>query len=394
MTNFQRILLIALTTIGASSALVPLFVKRQLRRKTTALVGGAVATGVMAAYLQKQQQKRADESLFTPEVGSLSGQTILITGGTTGLGLESAKRLAVGGPSQIIITARTHSKGQTAVHDVQDYLQEKMIENDCVVSYRLLDLDNLQGIKKAVDDWMESDFPEIDVMLNNAGVMAISERELTVDGVEKQMQSNHLGHFLLTSLLAPKLKSTARIIDVSTEAHKIARSGLDFEYMWKGEPNYGGWKSYGQSKLANIYFSQELSRRAESQGLGWQVACLHPGAVATDLGRYIIGMDNWERSKQGEESSFSIQKALMNTLTLFIKTVEQGATTHVYLAAGAAPEPWKGAYYVDCVPQRLSDVATDAAAARRLWEESEELTGIDFFESINPQPAVVPEVLE
>jgi len=384
-------------------------VKREIRRTANAALGGAITVGVLTNLFRQQQEKnRKDNSnVFRPVVDSMKGQTIFITGGTAGLGLETAKRLAIGGPSEIIVTARSHLKGQAAVLSVQDYLEENKVLNDCRISYRLLDLDSLQGIRDAVTTWINptepgmDPLPDIDVMINNAGILAPPEREITVDGVERQMQSNHLGHFLLTSLLVPKIKDTARIINISSAAHQLASfmGGLDFDYMWKGEPNYQGFKSYGQSKLANIYFSQQLYQRAQNIGKNWDVATVHPGGVQTDIYRLVLGQDQDGNAKTLEVPSF-VEDSISQALSLLsVKPVPEGANTHVFLGSGAAPQPWKAAYYVDCMPQKLEGAAMDSSAAQRLWDESEELIGLEsggFFTgvTIGEVEAVVPEVLE
>lgn len=358
------ILLLSLSSFGKAWLLIP------SPRKAVVAVGGAVAATATALYLQKIGQT---VPLYAPAPGSLQGQTILITGASTGMGLESAKRLAVGGAS-IVLTARTDDKGQVAVQMVQDYLREKHISNDNI-SYRILNLDDLQSIKDTVATWNDL---TIDVLLNNAGVMALPKRSLTVDGYETQMQSNHLGHFLLTALLAPQLTAQARIINVSSDAHKLASAtGLDFDYMWtaKDDSSYGGWKSYGQSKLANILFTQELQRRATAAGKDWTAVALHPGTVGTDLGRHVMG-ESYEKLKSGN-AGFWVTLG-MKAMQKLIKTPEQGATTQIWLAAGNGGDSVKGQYVKDCKVRQLGKFAFDKDAAARLWKESEERVGVSF----------------
>mmetsp|Transcript_19015 Transcript_19015/g.52100 ORF Transcript_19015/g.52100 Transcript_19015/m.52100 type:complete len:216 (-) Transcript_19015:1065-1712(-) len=168
---FSSFLLSQQGSFHSVSALIPpSFIRRELRRTAGAFVGGAVVGGAVSTLWQQQQQRRNNnnnnDNIFNPAPNSLTGQVIFITGGTTGLGLETAKRLALGGPQHIILTARTHTKGQTAVHAIQDYVQDyysnistnsnnvdsTSIESTCpLVSYRLLDLDSLTGIREAVD---------------------------------------------------------------------------------------------------------------------------------------------------------------------------------------------------------------------------------------------------
>lgn len=362
------VICLLLSCIFPVSALLPPMSRSSFFKTSTKFIGGAVLAGAAAVAVQRAQQP----PIFTPNPNSLSDKTILITGASTGLGLESAKRLAVGGAS-IILTARSDGKGQAAVQAVQDYLKEKSVENS-KISYKILDLDNLKSIQEDVKSW--TDINHIDVLLNNAGVMALPERELTVDGYEKQIQSNHLGHFLLTALLAPKLSPKARIVNVSSEAHKFASGGLDFDYFWKADNGYGPWCSYGQSKLANILFTQELQRRADTAGKEWSIVALHPGAVGTDLGRNLVGTENWNKLKEGKAPLW--QTALAKSLNVFIKTVEQGATTQVWLAAGAEDVDVKGQYLSDCKVRTLGAFATDQEAAKTLWKQSEEKAGVAF----------------
>jgi len=327
--------------------------------KPSQILGGAAAAGAGAFLLLNQP-----ESLFTPAPTTLNGRTILITGGSTGMGLESAKRLAVGGAS-IVLTARSDAKGQAAVDQVQAFLREQGVRNENI-SYRLLDLDDLTQVKDAVATW--TDLDQIDVLLNNAGIMALPNRELTIDGFERQIQSNHLGHFLLTSLLAPKLSKKARIVNVSSTAHTMASTGLDLDYMWTASQDYGNWKSYGQSKLANILFTQELQRQASAAGKEWTAVTLHPGVVATDLGRYLFG----DALADNPLSGF-----LTSAAQAFLKTPAQGADTQIYLAARATKADG-GKYFVDSQVTEVADFAKDAVMAKKLWEESETLCGVKF----------------
>ena len=356
----------------------------------TVAIGSAVVAGWMYSSSKKSSRPSA-WGVFTPSPGSLKGKTIVITGGTTGLGLESAKRLALGG-ANVILTARTSAKGETAVTEVKEYVKEKsdnkdVSDLDTSISYKILDLDDLQSVKDAVGNWekeFDASSPEnkkrIDVLLNNAGIMAVPERQLTKDGFERQFQSNHLGHFVLTALLTKKLlNDTARIINVSSGAYQMAFwSGLDLDYAWRAEPpeSYGGWKSYGQSKLANILFTQELQRRADLAKRDWTVVCLHPGGVATDLPRNLMGAESFEKFKAGEAGW--LRKKFQQAIKLVLKSVEQGANTQVWLAAGAEDVDAKGQYFVDFGTQKVGNYAKDTAAAARLWKESEEHSGVVF----------------
>lgn len=337
----------------------------------TVAIGGAVAG---AAVWNKQQM--LGPSPYRPPPQSLEDQVICITGGTAGLGLESAKRLAAGGAT-IVLTSRTVEKGQVAVQAVQDYLQQEKISNDKVYAVPL-DLDDLQNVKsfgKRLEKSPVGDEP-ITVLLNNAGVMAIPQRELTKDGYERTFQSNHLGHFLLTSLLIPKLaKDGATVINVSSEAHKFASKGLELQNL-NGQESYGPWSSYGQSKLANILFSKELQKRANEAGRQLTAVSLHPGAVQTHLARNLIGEEKWQRIQQ-EGPSF-VDSLLFGALSYFVIPVERGATTQVWLAAHQAGNDVGGEYFNKCKATSLGSAATDMEAAKQLWEASEKMIGQEF----------------
>jgi NAD(P)-dependent dehydrogenase (short-subunit alcohol dehydrogenase family) len=345
--------------------------------KKMSLLPTAVVSAAAVCALAVWWAQSSSKSFFTPKPGSLQGKTIVITGGTSGLGLESAKRLAMGG-AEIVITSRSDAKGQATVKEVIDYVEQQK-EGSLLpptVSYRLLDMDDLSKVKEAAN-W--KDLPKIDVLVNNAGIMAIPTQQLTVDGFEKQIQSNHLGHFILTKLLFPKLTPNARIINLSSYAHTFtAPKGLDLDYFWKGEPGYDGWKSYAQSKLANILFTNELQRRSDAAGLGLTCVSVHPGMVDTGLGRNLIGDDSPGMLKRGEATVW--QRAFMGLAEiakLFCKTPEQGADSQIWLASGMGDNV-ASKYFVDCKEQSLGKYAMDEVAAKKLWEESEEKSGVKF----------------
>lgn len=337
----------------------------------TAAIGGAVVVGA-AVWNKKQMLGPAP---FRPPPHSLDGKTMIITGATAGLGLESAKRLAAGGAT-VVLTSRSISKGQMAVKAVNDYLAQEGISNNRVYAVPL-DLDDLDSVRTFPKRLAESPAGEkkIDVLMNNAGVMAIPERELTNDGFERTFQSNHLGHFLLTSKLIPKLADDATVINVSSEAHKFASKGLELDNL-NGEESYGPWSSYGQSKLSNILFSKELQARAEQAGRKLTAVSLHPGAVQTDLARNLIGEEKWAKM-QTEGPSFA-DSLLLNTLSYFVIPVERGATTQIWLAANQAGNDIGGDYFNKCKAQNLGSAATDMDAAKKLWEASEKMVGEEF----------------
>ena len=342
------------------------------------IVAGTAAAAGAAVEANNQINKKAP---YEPSLDSLKGQVIVITGGATGLGLESAKRLSAAGAT-VVFTSRTAAKGEKAMESVMDYLNNKGIGEKAKVYNIVLDLDDLDSVKAFPGSYKQLGLGNIDVLMNNAGVMAVPDLQLTKDGYERTFQSNHLGHFVLTAGLFPMLsKEKATVINVSSEAFNFASTkngqGLDFENL-NGERIYGPWSSYGLTKLANILFTQELQRRADSAGIsGLTVVALHPGAVATDLGRYLVGEEKWNELKTKGPSGF--EAFALNAASIFTKTVPEGASTQVFLAAGADGTLKKGSFYEDMKEKKnLPKWAKDETAAKELWEISEELGGVRF----------------
>jgi NAD(P)-dependent dehydrogenase (short-subunit alcohol dehydrogenase family) len=337
------------------------------------VVGTATAAGAAVAINSQVNSK----SVYEPAPGSLDGQLVLITGASSGLGLESAKRLAAAGAT-IVMTSRNAAKGEKAVESVKEYLNNKAISNIPMIYSLVLDLDDLENVKSFPGSFKALGLGDISVLINNAGVMAIPDRQLTKDGYERTFQSNHLGHFVLTAELFPFLsRKGAKVINVSSEAFQFAGGGLDLDNL-NGEKEYGAWSSYGLSKLANILFTQELQRRADEAGESWlTTVTLHPGAVSTDLGRNLVGEEKWNDLKTKGPSG--LESLALNALSLFTKTVPEGASTQIFLAAGADGSLKKGAFYEDLKEKKnMPKFTTDEAKAKALWEQSEVLGGIKF----------------
>mmetsp|Transcript_18149 Transcript_18149/g.38073 ORF Transcript_18149/g.38073 Transcript_18149/m.38073 type:complete len:432 (-) Transcript_18149:117-1412(-) len=355
------------------------------------LLGGSTVTpvlkldsiGVANAASTLADAGSTYSKLYEPPAHSMDGKLVVITGGNTGLGLESAKRLAAAGAT-VVFTSRDEGKGQKALDEIDAYLKEKSSDGDSpqgkaiVVMLDLCDLDNIKSFDSRFENAVGKD-AKIDVLMNNAGVMAIPDRRLTKDGYEKTFQTNHLGHFALTSTLLPYLSPDARIINVSSMGYLFASKGLDVDNL-NGEKEYGPWSSYGLSKLENILFTNELQKRA-SQSDKWSslaVFSLHPGAVQTDLARYLIGEEKFQSMKENGFSSWS-DKVLMETLAKFVKTVQEGASTQVYLAASKGIKAVDdGKFFVDGKATPVQPFASDDEKAKELWTISEKLSGVKF----------------
>ena len=324
--------------------------------------------------------------VYTPAPHSMDGRIVLITGGNAGLGLESTKRLAEAGAT-VVFTSRDAARGARALVEVDERLAGRRASDPtfagraAVAPLDLCDLSDVASFRDRLGGIIGRD-AKIDVLMNNAGVMAIPDRRLTKDGYETTFQTNHLGHFALTSHLMPMLSPRGRVINVASVGYQLAPTrGLELDNL-NGEREYGPWSSYGMSKLENILFASELQRRARDsiEWSGLSAFSLHPGAVQTDLARYLIGEEKFRSMKEDGFSSWT-DRVAMEGLARFVKTVQEGASTQVYLAASAdvvgRPE-CGGAYFSDGRVAQVRAVASDTAAARELWAASEKLSGVKF----------------
>lgn len=272
----------------------------------------------------------------------------MITGATSGIGLVTAQALARKGAT-VIVVARNPERGAATVSRIQRETGNHTVE--CMIA----DL-SVQAQVRQLATEVQGRFARLDLLINNAGAL-FGQRQVSVEGVEMTFALNHLAYFLLTNLLLDRLQASAsaRIINVSSEAHRRAR--LDFADV-QGRHHYRGWRAYAQSKLANILFTYELARRLEGTAVVTNV--LHPGFVATNFGR----------------NNRSITAALWRILQLAAISPEQGAETIIYLASSAEVKDVTGKYFVKQKAVRSSEASYDRAAAERLWQVSAELTGL------------------
>jgi NAD(P)-dependent dehydrogenase (short-subunit alcohol dehydrogenase family) len=280
----------------------------------------------------------------------MAGKVVVITGGNTGIGKEAAVGLA-GLGARVVITSRNEERGRSAQKEIADRSGSDSVE---VMS---LDLASFTSIRSFAADVLDR-FDHVDVLVNNAGLI-LRRRAETQDGFEETFGVNHLGHFLLTDLLLERLRagSPARVVVVSSDAHKGARQGLDFDDL-QAERKYRWAKAYSKSKLANIYFARELSRRLD--GTGITVNALHPGFVRSEFGRGgdLGGIYGW---------------GIKYLASPFAISPEKGARTSIYLASSPEVGGVSGGYFYKCKPIAPSTVAQDDDAASRLWDASEKL---------------------
>eukprot|EP00979_Chaetoceros_neogracilis_P003180 scaffold544_cov220-Chaetoceros_neogracile.AAC.6 len=341
---------------------------------TSSVSGG----GLLVENAQAATPKNEKNKIYQPP-NSLVGKVMVITGASSGLGLESAKRLAAAGAT-VVMTTRTTAKADTAKSEVQQYLQDRSIDNKDIYALTL-NMDDLSDVRSFPDRYAKVlDSRKIDVLMNNIGLISQS-REITKDNLEKTFQSNHLGPFLLTSGLFPLLnRNGSRIVNVASKAHQFAKvvstgkPGLDMNNL-DGSLSYGldGWEAYGNTKLENVLFTQELQRRADAAGCTWlTVASLHPGVVGTDLWKNtaLAKPDNDKFSLQ----SFASGLFFKNTLTN-----EEGANTQIMLATSDTSGIKRGGYYDEFGQLvKLDAFAQDQVKARELWDVSENLSSCKF----------------
>lgn len=290
----------------------------------------------------------------------LTGNTVIITGGNSGIGLETAKGLLAMG-ARIILAVRNTEKGNAA----RALLAE--LHPRAQIDVMQLDLADLQSVRTFADKF-QSSFDQLDILINNAGIMAPPYAK-TKDGFEMQFGSNHLGHFALTGLLLPLLANTpgSRIVTISSRAH--SRGSIDFDNL-DGAKGYHAKKFYNQSKLANLYFALELDKRLKAHGFPTISIACHPGVSATNI------------LKLGTRE---IPSALKRIANLFLQPPGMGALSTIY----AATEPnLTGGEYIGPLGQFQRKGypalgtphanATDQEISRRLWDVSEKLTQVSY----------------
>ena len=296
----------------------------------------------------------------------MAGQTVFITGANSGLGQETARAMAACG-AHIIMAGRDSAKLEEAVAAIRAQ------HPDASIDTIICDLGNLASIR-ACGDEARKRFTAIDLLINNAGVMACPLMH-TADGFEMQFGTNHLGHFALTAELLPLIAAgnAKRIVNLSSRGHHFAPVDLD-------DPNfterpYDPWQSYGHSKTANILFTVGLEARFAAKGI--HAYAVHPGGIHTNLGRHMTE----------EMTAALIERVTKSDNGFAWKTIPQGAATSCWAATAPELEGTGGVYCEDChvaaVDNQSSEggvrsYALDPAAAERLWTLSEQLTGAQY----------------
>ncbi|MDP9038997.1 MAG: oxidoreductase [Acidobacteriota bacterium] len=290
-----------------------------------------------------------------------AGRLAVVTGANSGIGWHTALELARAG-AEVVLTARTEAKGRDAVERIRRELA------NASVRWELLDLASLRSIREFAAR-LSSTSSRLDLLVNNAGVMAVPRREVTEDGFEQQMGTNFLGHFALTGWLLPALRrgTRPRVTNVSSLAARMGLKRIRFEDM-QWDRGYKPWDAYCQSKLANLLFTVELARRSEAGRWGVSTTAAHPGVACTNL------------QSSGPEKQNPVQKMVME---LFAQDAAAGAWPT--LCAATDPKAAMGSFYGPkhlwqvrgpAVEVGMPAAAGDVAAAERLWAVAEELTGM------------------
>jgi retinol dehydrogenase-14 len=280
--------------------------------------------------------------------GPMASRTVLVTGGSGGIGRATALGLARMG-ARLAITGRDRGR-------IEDTAREIRTAGCGQVDVFVADLSAQSEVRRLAGEVLQH-LPSIDVLVNNVGGYW-NTRHVTADGLERTFALNHLAPFLLTSLLLDRLKQSdsARVVTVSSNAQ--AQGRIDFGDL-QGERSYSGARAYNQSKLANVLFTYELARRLAATSV--TANALHPGVVSTSF---------------GAEDPAGVQRRLVPFMRPFMKTPAQGAATSIHVASAPELERVTGRFFADRKPRRSSKASYDEAVAGRLWQVSAELVGL------------------
>jgi len=296
------------------------------------------------------------------DIPDLTGLRAVVTGANSGLGLHTALELARHG-AYTTLACRNEERGRAAVEKVRAQLGDGAGTADLAI----LDLSDLSSVRRFAESW----HGPLDILVNNAGIMA-TPYSRTADGFENQLGTNHLGHFALTGLLLPALRSAhaARVVSVSSLGHRMGR--IDFDDL-QSERRYQRWLAYGQSKLANLLFIRELVRRLNRAGSTVAAAAAHPGGSDTELFTGFAG-------RSGPLATFAKRAS-----ALVGQPAAAGAWPSLY--AATMPDVVPGDYFGPDSPTEsrgnpvrvgMNARARDAVVGRHLWDVSEELTGVTY----------------
>ena len=312
---------------------------------------------------------RSDLAVTVPD---LSGKLAVVTGSNSGLGLGLATRLSAAG-ADVIMAIRNRAKGEAAIEQIRAKVP------DAKLTIKQLDLSSLASVA-ALGEELTAEGRPIDILINNAGIMQPPERDTTADGFELQFGGNHLGHFALTGLLLPLLRAAenARVTSLSSLAARMG--GINFEDL-QWEKRYNPTRAYSQSKTGNLMFALELDRRSRQAGWGIVSNAAHPGFAKTNL--QLSGPSHGRRTPTMMERFYRATRRL----TPFMwQEIDEGILPALYAAASSQAQG--GAFYGPrgfyemagggVKPAKVPEHAKNDADNRRLWEVSEQLTGVTY----------------
>lgn len=307
----------------------------------------------------------------------LDGKTAIVTGSNTGIGKVTAGEFYRIG-ARVILACRDTEKAEKAVDEIKETVRSENNEPLGELLVKKLDLSSLLSIKQCAKDILQTE-ERINILVNNAGIM-MCPKSKTEDGFELQFGTNHLGHFLFTCLLLPRIRQStpARIVNVSSLAHK--RGAIHFDDI-NLENGYSPIGAYSQSKLANILFSNELATKLK--GTGVNVYSLHPGVVQTELGRHL-------------NSAYfpGVRAVVRAALHFFSKTPEEGAQTSIYCAIEESLANETGCYYSDCEKVAPAPKAENVEDAKKLWDLSVKMVQLGDWDPFTAPNDVLPPLLQ
>lgn len=335
-------------------------------KKKTILGSAAAVLAAVGIYkvVNDQKEDNAGETWTTDNIPDLTGKVIIVTGANSGIGFEAAKEFARKG-AQTILACRNMEKAESALAEIKAEIPDASVE------IMQLDLASLASVRQFAETF-KAKYSQLDVLANNAGIMMVPYGK-TEDGFERQFGTNHLGHFALTGLLLDTLLATpgSRVVNVSSMGHRMGK--IDFDNLMYDDGNgYSSPSAYGRAKLANLLFTYEMQRRLESAGETTLALAAHPGTSNTNLANHL--MQSW------------YAKLLMPVMMGMSQTSAMGAMPTI--RAATDPTAKNGQYYGPSgfMEQRgypvvvgSNDASHNLEDARRLWEVSEELTGIKYL---------------
>ncbi|KLO31980.1 SDR family oxidoreductase [Mycobacterium haemophilum] len=305
-------------------------------------------------------------------VPDLSGKLAIVTGANSGLGFGLARRLSAAG-ADVVMAIRNRAKGEAAIKEIHAGVP------DAKLAIKSLDLSSLAAVA-ALGEQLNAEGRPVDILINNAGVMTPPERDTTTDGFELQFGSNHLGHFALTAHLLPLLRAAkgARVVSLSSLAARTGRIHFDDPQF---EKSYAAMSAYGQSKLAVLMFARELDRRSREAGWGITSNAAHPGLTKTNL--QISGPSH---GRQRPALMERLYKTSWRFTPFLWQEIDEGILPALY--AAATPQAEGGAFYGPrgiyeaagggVAPAKVPKRASNDSDCRRLWELSEQLTGVSY----------------